>query len=70
MRITFDPKKNTDNIRDRQLPFDYVAELESDTVYEDAMIAACAITHKPTVVTGNVRDFERFDAPLFNPFGN
>lgn len=37
MRITFDPKKNTDNIRDRQLTFDYVAELEwsSAVVLED-----------------------------------
>ena len=37
MRITFDPKKNTDNIRDRQLPFDDVAELEwsSAVVVED-----------------------------------
>lgn len=43
---------------------------QSNTVYEDAMIAACAITHKLTVVTRNVRDFERFAVPLFNPFGN
>ncbi len=43
---------------------------QSDTVYEDAMIAACAITHKLTVVTRNVRDFERFDVPLFNPFAS
>ena len=43
---------------------------QSDTVYEDAMIAACAITHKLTVVTRNVRDFARFDVPLFNPFGD
>ena len=43
---------------------------QSDTVYEDAMIAACAIIHKLTVVTRNVRDFERFDVPLFNPFGD
>jgi uncharacterized protein len=37
MRITFDPKKNTANICDRQLPFDYVAELEwsSAVVVED-----------------------------------
>ena len=42
---------------------------ESDTVYEDAMIAACARVHKLTVVTRNVRDFKRFDVPLFNPFG-
>lgn len=42
---------------------------ESDTVYEDAMIAACARVHKLTVVTRNVRDFKRFEVPLFNPFG-
>lgn len=41
---------------------------QSDTVYEDAMIAACALVHKLTVVTRNVRDFERFKVPLFNPF--
>lgn len=41
---------------------------ESDTVYEDAMIAACARVHKLTVVTRNVRDFKRFDVSLFNPF--
>lgn len=41
---------------------------QSDTVYEDAMIAASAIVHKLTVVTRNVRDFERFQVPLFNPF--
>lgn len=37
MKITFDPKKNADNIRDRQLPFDYVAKLEwsSAVVVED-----------------------------------
>lgn len=43
---------------------------QSDTLYEDAMIAACALTHKLTVVTRNVRDFERFGVPLFNPFDN
>ena len=43
---------------------------QSDTVYEDAMIAACAIAHHLTVVTRNVRDFERFNVPLFNPFGD
>lgn len=41
---------------------------KSDTLYEDAMIAACALTHKLTVVTRNVRDFEHFDVPVFNPF--
>lgn len=43
---------------------------QSDTVYEDAMIAACALAHKLTVVTRNVRDFERFGVPIFNPFGD
>ena len=42
---------------------------QSDTVYEDAMIAASAIVHKLTVVTRNLRDFERFNVPLYNPFG-
>jgi len=41
---------------------------QSNTVYEDAMIAASALVHKLTVVTRNVRDFERFHVPLFNPF--
>ena len=41
---------------------------QSDTVYEDAMIAASALVHKLTVVTRNVRDFERFQVPVFNPF--
>jgi toxin FitB len=43
---------------------------QSNTVYEDAMIAACAFVHKLTVVTRNVRDFEQFQVPLFNPFEN
>ncbi len=43
---------------------------QSDTVYEDAMIAATALKHKLTVVTRNVRDFERFNVPIFNPFTN
>lgn len=41
-----------------------------NTVYEDAMIAATALVHKLTVVTRNVGDFERFQIPLFNPFGD
>lgn len=37
MKITFGPKKNADNIRDRQLSFDFVAKLEwsSAVVVED-----------------------------------
>ncbi len=41
---------------------------QSDTIYEDAMIAATAQIHKLTVVTRNIRDFERFQVPLLNPF--
>ncbi len=41
---------------------------QSDTVYEDAMIAASARVHQLTVVTRNVRDFKRFDVPVFNPW--
>lgn len=41
---------------------------QSDTVYEDAMIAATALVHNLTVVTRNVRDFARFDVPVLNLF--
>ena len=41
---------------------------QSDTVDEDAMIAATALVHNLTVVTRNVRDFARFDVPVLNPF--
>lgn len=40
----------------------------SDTVYEDAMIAATAKVHGLTVVTRNVGHFEPFGVPLLNPF--
>ena len=40
----------------------------SDTLYEDAMIAATAKVHKLTVVTRNVSDFKRFGVTLLNPF--
>jgi predicted nucleic acid-binding protein len=41
---------------------------QSDTLYEDAMIAAIAKVHQLTVVTRNVADFSGFGVPLLNPF--
>jgi toxin FitB len=41
---------------------------QSDTVYEDAMIAATALVHKLTVVTRNIPDFKHFQVPILNPF--
>lgn len=41
---------------------------QSDTVYEDAMIAATAISNRLTVVTRNVGDFNRFDIDVLDPF--
>jgi len=40
----------------------------SDTLYEDAMIAATARLHGLTVVTRNTSDYRSFGVPLFNPF--
>lgn len=40
----------------------------SDTLLEDAMIAATAIVHRMTIVTRNVRDFDKLGAELVNPF--
>lgn len=41
---------------------------KSDTLYEDAMIAAIARVHGLTVVTRNTADFAAFDVALLNPF--
>ena len=40
----------------------------SDTLYEDAMIAATAKVHGLTVATRNTADFKAFGVALFNPF--
>ncbi len=40
----------------------------SDSLYEDALIAATAHVHGLIVATRNLADFEAFDVPLFNPF--
>lgn len=42
---------------------------KSDTLYEDAMIAATAIVHGLVVATRNVADFNTLKVDLFNPFG-
>ena len=40
----------------------------SETLYEDAMIAATAKVHHLTVVTRNVADFQGLGVKLLNPF--
>lgn len=40
----------------------------SDTLYEDAMIAATAQVHGLTVVTRNTSDFTPFGVQVWNPF--
>lgn len=42
----------------------------SDTLYEDAMIAATAKVHNFTVVTRNVADFKHFGVSVLNPFSS
>ncbi|MCY4575498.1 MAG: type II toxin-antitoxin system VapC family toxin [Chloroflexi bacterium] len=41
---------------------------QSRALLEDALIAATAIVNSLTVVTRNVRDFERLSVPILNPF--
>lgn len=41
---------------------------QSNTLYEDAMIAATARVHGLTVATRNVADFQALGVEVFNPF--
>jgi toxin FitB len=41
---------------------------QTNTVWEDAMIAATAIDRQLIVVSRNVKDFKRFKLELLNPF--
>ena len=41
---------------------------QSDTLTEDAFIAATAIVYRLVVVTRNVRDFKALNVELLNPF--
>lgn len=43
---------------------------KSDTLYEDAMIAATAQVHGLTVATRNVADFDALGLEVFNPFSS
>lgn len=42
---------------------------KSDTLYEDALIAATAKVHGLTIATRNVVDFNPLGVEVFNPFG-
>ncbi|WP_428535930.1 type II toxin-antitoxin system VapC family toxin [Rhodopila sp.] len=39
-----------------------------DDLIEDGMIAAVAVAHRLTVVTRNVKDFQRFGVAMLDPF--
>ena len=41
---------------------------QSDTLMQDALIAAVATVHRLTVVTRNTRDFQHLNVPTLNPF--
>ncbi len=43
---------------------------QSDTLIQDALIAAVANVHRLTVVTRNVRHFRQLGVPTLDPFSN
>jgi hypothetical protein len=43
---------------------------QSDTLMQDALIAAVARVHRLTVVTRNVRDFRHLGVEVLNPLGS
>ncbi len=43
---------------------------KSDTLIEDAMIAATAAVHRLVLATRNVRDFAEFDIDVVDPFAH
>ena len=62
----------------RILPVDAIAFKEwarlmhrqSDTLMQDALIAAVAIANRLTIVTRNVRDFQDMNVSILNPFND
>ena len=50
------------------LPWAKLMHRRSDTLYEDAMIAATAKVHGLTVATRNVADFQALGFEVLNPF--
>jgi predicted nucleic acid-binding protein len=45
-----------------------ITHRQSDTILEDALIAATAIENNLTVVTRDEKDFKRFKVAVLNPF--